>query len=639
MVTATTSVRDVVDRVVPGGATVLVVSRGDDTLLDLDGRRGWHFPRDATGVYAGHYPGDSRGAIEHLEVQRAKGAQYLLFPASAFWWLDHYVGFREHLDSRYLRVRADARCIVYSLTDGPATDSGPHRRNTGGADRAYQGPTGITMTFNVSGTSVDLPDSVLVGAEQAASEMMDLGELLHLAATLARCRWRPGAIVVEIGTFHGRTAVFMAKTLEAIGVRAPVLCIDPFDRVQPTPFNPQGNYQAFLETVRAAGLEDTCLPLAAFAEHAAGVVPDSAGVLVVDGNHDYPAVRQDLELYGPKVIPGGLMFVDDYGPAYPGVMRAVDEYFAPGSAFTLLHKSYFVVAERRLDGHMGGPEMGPSEKNGKPAAGPQVITLDYPVNPEPRYGYGKEPHRHIYEILNRGRSAYSNTLAGFLEYKSWFAEVPVEADPQRPAEPSWVNGYFPTLDGISLYGFLARGRPGIYLEIGSGNSTKFAAKAIRDQRLPTRITSIDPSPRVEVEALCSRSIRSPLEDADLEEFSALGEGDVLLFDGSHRCFTNSDVTVFFLDVLPRLKPGVLVAIHDIFLPYDYPPPAYNPLYYSEQYLLAVALLAEGRRMDVVLPNAFVYADAQLSSVLAPLYAEGALSGVHRNGCLFWFRTR
>jgi hypothetical protein len=77
---------------------------------------------------------------------------------------------------------------------------------------------------------------------------------------------------------------------------------------------------------------------------------------------------------------------------------------------------------------------------------------------------------------------------------------------------------------------------------------------------------LDPEPRAQIDALCDTSIRRRLEDCDLSMFDQLEAGDILFFDGSHRVFTNSDVTVFFLELMPRLKPGVIVHIHDIFLP-------------------------------------------------------------------------
>ena len=93
-----------------------------------------------------------------------------------------------------------------------------------------------------------------------------------------------------------------------------------------------------------------------------------------------------------------------------------------------------------------------------------------------------------------------------------------------------------------------------------------------------------------MDAVCDTVIRQPLETLDTAGIiENLQAGDILFVDGSHRCFTNSDVTVVFLEILPRLQPGVLVHFHDILLPYDYPP-AWSRRYYSEQYLLACWLL-------------------------------------------------
>ena len=76
---------------------------------------------------------------------------------------------------------------------------------------------------------------------------------------------------------------------------------------------------------------------------------------------------------------------------------------------------------------------------------------------------------------------------------------------------------------------------------------------------------------------------------------------------------NSDVTVFFLEILPKLKSGVKVFIDDIFLPEDYPPD-WVERNYSEQYLLATLLLANSERYEVMLPCWYINIDEQLSEV-------------------------
>ncbi|MGY1688883.1 glycosyltransferase family 2 protein [Geodermatophilus sp. SYSU D01105] len=112
-------IRAVVRAQIPPDATVLVVSKGDDELLDLDGRRAMHFPQDAVGVYAGHHPADDREAIDHLEAMRARGASHLLLPRTAAWWLTHYTGLRRHLEDRYTICPADDSCVVFALRGPP----------------------------------------------------------------------------------------------------------------------------------------------------------------------------------------------------------------------------------------------------------------------------------------------------------------------------------------------------------------------------------------------------------------------------------------------------------------------------------------------------------------------------------------
>jgi hypothetical protein len=109
-------VRAAAEKAVPEGATVLVVSDGDDDLLKFDGRQGQHFPQDKGGAHDGN-PADSQDAVARLEALRAKGAQYLLLPEPSFWWLDYYKGFKQHLDDRYARVHADDCCVIYRLSD------------------------------------------------------------------------------------------------------------------------------------------------------------------------------------------------------------------------------------------------------------------------------------------------------------------------------------------------------------------------------------------------------------------------------------------------------------------------------------------------------------------------------------------
>jgi hypothetical protein len=256
-----------------------------------------------------------------------------------------------------------------------------------------------------------------------------------------------------------------------------------------------------------------------------------------------------------------------------------------------------------------------------------------PVHPTPRWGYGRPAHPEIARLLQSGSAAYAEQLHAFAAFRTDFAAVP--ADSTDPALPHWDNGWFGGLDAAALMALIALRKPGRYVEIGSGMSTRFTHHIVRLKNPPTQITSIDPSPRSDVDMLCDSILRQPLEEIDPTFFETLAPGDILFFDGSHRVFTNSDVTAFFFDVLPRLKPGILVHLHDIFWPDDYPP-EWNARLYSEQYLLGALLLGNARKLRIVLPNHFVVRDASLAPLVAALGIPP--KALARGASSFWLET-
>lgn len=273
------------------------------------------------------------------------------------------------------------------------------------------------------------------------------------------------------------------------------------------------------------------------------------------------------------------------------------------------------------------------------------ILLDYPVKCSPRYGYGKPPHRQLSKILEAGRNEYAKRLSGFCSLKDSLSQIPDESTLEM-VDPCWgPQRNFSSLDAVALYGMLFEFRPRQFVEVGSGYSTKFARRAIHDHSLRTRITSIDPAPRAKIDDLCDSVIRRPLEELDLSIFDELEAGDFLFIDSSHRTFSNSDVTVVFMDVLPRLKAGVVVHFHDIFWPYDYYP-EWADRYYSEQYLLGSYLLGGGALTSkILLPNKFVTHDRELAEICKPfLEIAGIRRSYHANfspyciaGGSFWLQ--
>jgi hypothetical protein len=109
-------IRELVAEKLPPEAVVLVVSRGDDDLLELESRHALHFPPSEEGGWAGYHPATAEDAVAQLEEMRTAGGQFLLLPSTGLWWLEHYGAFGEHLDRNYpVVVRDDDTCVIYSL--------------------------------------------------------------------------------------------------------------------------------------------------------------------------------------------------------------------------------------------------------------------------------------------------------------------------------------------------------------------------------------------------------------------------------------------------------------------------------------------------------------------------------------------
>lgn len=268
----------------------------------------------------------------------------------------------------------------------------------------------------------------------------------------------------------------------------------------------------------------------------------------------------------------------------------------------------------------------------------QSLFLEYKVDLKPRYGYGKPANQFLLKIINENRIEYETLLKSFVEFEEVFQKIKTNKDETAGTEPYWNNGYLPGLDIVALYSLFHRFKPLVYVEIGSGNSTIVARKAISDHNLKTKIVSIDPYPREEIDKIADEVIRKPLEDlTDFSFIEKLEENDFLFIDNSHRALPNSDVTVCFLELIPRLKRGVIVQVHDVYLPYDYPQFMCDR-FYSEQYLLATLLLADPEKYKTILPNYFISEDDELKKNVAPIFHHPSLKNVERHGGSYWLQV-
>ncbi|HLI54745.1 MAG TPA: class I SAM-dependent methyltransferase [Acidimicrobiales bacterium] len=230
------------------------------------------------------------------------------------------------------------------------------------------------------------------------------------------------------------------------------------------------------------------------------------------------------------------------------------------------------------------------------------MRLEYPLRPAPRYGWGRPAHDGLRRWLEAREPDAAEVVKALLDPGPDVLAIPGGRGPSDTL--TWDNDWWGGVDAMVQYTALRDRRPATYLEVGSGFSTRFARRTIDDHGLPTRIVSIDPEPRAEIDSLCDVLIRKPLEAVDLAILDEIRSGDVVLVDCSHTAFMNSDAVVAFLELLPALPAGVLVGIDDVFLPWDYPP-SWVDRWYGEQYLLAAALLAGAAGWRVRFPGFYM----------------------------------
>jgi predicted O-methyltransferase YrrM len=166
----------------------------------------------------------------------------------------------------------------------------------------------------------------------------------------------------------------------------------------------------------------------------------------------------------------------------------------------------------------------------------------------------------------------------------------------RPPQPRWNQDWFARLDAAAAYAIVRKTAPRRIVEVGSGHSTRFLARAVADGNLQTKITCIDPEPRATLSGLPVELLRSPVQQCgSLDVFDALGPGDILFIDSSHQVKPGSDLEFLLERVLPRLPGGVRLHFHDIFLPDPYPE-TWAWRRYNEQEAVE-ALLAGGYALE------------------------------------------
>jgi hypothetical protein len=208
-----------------------------------------------------------------------------------------------------------------------------------------------------------------------------------------------------------------------------------------------------------------------------------------------------------------------------------------------------------------------------------------------------------------------------------------------PRDADVDNASYGRVGADLLHGVVRGLKPRRIVELGSGHSTLFmaaAAECNRAEGVETELRTFDPYPTVARPGLPGLASLEPVraQDVPLGVFSALEAGDVLFVDTTHTVKLDSDVNRIVLEVLPALAPGVLVHVHDIFLPYEYPRRwlEESGFYWAEQYLLQ-AYLAGNPGVEVLAAAFALCRDRpQAMARLAPTWRPGAEASA------FWFRS-
>jgi hypothetical protein len=214
-------------------------------------------------------------------------------------------------------------------------------------------------------------------------------------------------------------------------------------------------------------------------------------------------------------------------------------------------------------------------------------------------------------------------------------------DPQEGLGYYYNNGWFESGDAEYFYLVLRHFRPRTLIEIGGGFSTLIAAKAIEanrsdDPAYHCRHVCIEPFENPWLKALDVELVRTPVERCDPALFAALESNDVLFIDSSHVIRPQGDVLFECLEILPTLAPGVLIHIHDILTPRDYPAEWVfeRVLLWNEQYLLE-AFLSFNTAFEVIgALNHLHHTHPEMLHAKCPVLARQA--SWHEPGS-FWIR--
>jgi hypothetical protein len=209
--------------------------------------------------------------------------------------------------------------------------------------------------------------------------------------------------------------------------------------------------------------------------------------------------------------------------------------------------------------------------------------------------------------VDMNEQAQLNLLRSFSKFRDEFQRFPIA--PTAGHNRFYLgNGLFDGVDALVAYCMIRHFRPRLIIEVGAGFSSLALGEA-GSKNGCAPIICIEPFPRDFLRKGfpgLKTLIEKNVQDINLEFFSQLQSGDILFIDSSHTVKIGGDVNYLFLEVLPRLKPGVIVHVHDIFLPFEYRRDWVMDefRFWSEQYLLQ-AFLSFNLEFEVLMANRYL----------------------------------
>lgn len=244
------------------------------------------------------------------------------------------------------------------------------------------------------------------------------------------------------------------------------------------------------------------------------------------------------------------------------------------------------------------------------------------------YAQGLETPQDLYplpwlaKLLESNLAAFEGVIKKACLYNSIFESFE-KGSKTDPLAPRFNQDWFCGIDGAAAYSIVRDIKPNLIVEVGSGFSTRFLARAVKDEGLQTEICGINPKVLHAADKLCAKFYNTTFDKVPRDIFSRIKANDILFIDASHLFMAGTDLEILMLDIIPNLPKGVYIHFHDIFLPSDYPDEQdWKWWAFNEQQTLAIMLASGGYKP--VFASAYIqkYHPELTKNIFAPCHPRG-----------------